>query len=485
MVAAVWLAAPVPAQSQFDLVPLPVTGGAGSFAVGDIDRDGDEDIVWVETLGSSVVLVNEGQMRFTRDTRRLPGSLEREERSWLLGDVDGDGAPDIIATDASTIAHLWLNDGRGFFTEVPGALPSDFGVTALGLGDFDGDGVTDIAASLANGQRPRIELWRRTSGRFMRVSSIEPIAAQQIRVVDMNGDGRPDLLGSCGGVLFFPNGYIPLINSGSWAFVPRDAAPFNFYHSWPQPFPLSDFDGDGDLDLLDPSWINPNIWLNDGTGRLVSSQGAIPPQSYLTLGATVADFDSDADADIFFGNGGFLPQRDQLFLNDGRSRFVDVSATRLAAPLLDTGLVEAADLDGDGDADVVAMHSGGTIYRNMLRHAEFASPVRIGQPASLQFSAQRGFAVPGQVVLPALSTLPLVAPVVLPPWGAWHLSLTGLILLTPVTVPSPHGVASLTVQVPAHAGLVGQTVSMQALVAHGSSPATWRFTAVARAAIER
>jgi len=470
------------AQPQFDIVPLPVSStlaNPSSLALGDIDRDGDLDLVWAESPASTVALLNDSQLLFNRTTGRFPGAFTYSTR-WVLGDLDGDGAAEIVLTDAAGVL-IWRNDGRGFFSVDRTSLPSDFPLD-LALGDFDADGRVDIAATFPQMYPAFVEFWRNTGSRFLRVGSI-PGEALRMVTADMNGDGRVDIFGQFRSIPAWIFGYMAWVNTAPWTFAALPPTPWgmNFYS-----FSLGDFDGDGHLDLLDASWFDPTIWLNDGTGRLVLAPNGMPSQVALTVGSTVGDFDGDGDVDVFFGNGDALPHRDQLFYNDGRAHFVDVTANRLAAPRSSTFQVKAADLDGDGDLDVVASGiSGGLVYRNMLRHAEFTGAVRIGQPAVLSFAAQRGYAAMGQLVLPALSTLPLPPAVVVPPFGTWRLAPAGLILLSPLTVPAPSGLVSVSVPVPGQTALVGQTVSLQAIVAHAPNPSTWRFTGVARAAIER
>lgn len=131
---------------------------------------------------------------------------------------------------------------------------------------------------------------------------------------------------------------------------------------------LLDHDNDGDLDLLiasggneienDRAFFGLRYYQNDGKGNFFADMSGIPPVigNFSTLEA--ADFDSDGDVDVFLGartvpgNYG-LPPRSFLFVNDNQ-RWIDVAPPSLA----NTGMVTDAtwtDVDGDSDNDLVVV----------------------------------------------------------------------------------------------------------------------------------
>lgn len=479
------------AQPQFvpEVLPGGFTFGWGGdvvvVAAGDVDVDGDCDLVWNEGLPSLaiVVLVNDGLGGFRREANRFPGGAFPGNVGMALDDFDADGALDVITTgNANDIQH-WRNDGRGFFRDVSAStLPvnrRDVGHDYRAA-DFDGDGAVDLLL-------PRF-FWRNAgNGVFteQRYSGF-PTGVFRLRAADVNGDRHPELL-------FYPinaPGIDIHTNLGGWRFSYLTSVPVFFNLPMPEAFEVADVDGDGDNDLLIVAVLYSRIWLNDGTGHFVDSPASLVPPVTYSAAARFADFDEDGDVDLWMGNGQRFAQPDQLYVNDGRGRFTDQTATRVQQQPMGTVGLAIADVDGDGDIDVIAAHGGsglspGILYRNMLRDVAFLGPVRIANTASIRMTARRGFASGPQVVFPALSTLPLTSPIVVPPLGGFRLNPIGLILLAPVTLPAPSGEATLSVPVPAQQSLVGQTVSVQALVAHDAAPSSWRFSNVARAPIQR
>jgi hypothetical protein len=123
---------------------------------------------------------------------------------------------------------------------------------------------------------------------------------------------------------------------------------------------IGDLDGDGDLDIIlakgrhDP-YVD-KVLLNDGKGHFTTSDlGPAADRSYT---AALADLDGDGDLDVIISND--APDRKLIYFNDGRGRF-SVAGT-WGVPEWSTRNAAIADLNGDGRPDVIAANRPGPSY---------------------------------------------------------------------------------------------------------------------------
>ncbi|MEM7203584.1 MAG: VCBS repeat-containing protein [Planctomycetota bacterium] len=233
--------------------------------------------------------------------------------SASLGDVDGDGAPDLFVTRSATSGplsvQLYRNEGDGKMLDVTTAwLPTTAlysGSGSVTLGDVDGDG--DLDAFLS-------------------------------------GSG---------------NGPTLIINQGAAGFADETLA------RWPS-FPanariaLGDVDGDGDLDAVAAHWFSRlgsrrnRLYLNDGTGRFADvTATALPFDDDGSTAVVLEDIDLDGDLDIVFGNTGSPSAQTRVYRNEGANVFVDITTSVMPVDSDDTFGLVFGDVDGDGDRDLL------------------------------------------------------------------------------------------------------------------------------------
>jgi enediyne biosynthesis protein E4 len=189
-------------------------GNGTGTAVGDLDNDGDLDIVAGNLKGPASVLWNDGGFRFTRTALVDPDSEipETTTRSLTLVDADLDGRLDIMATHTRGGIAVWKNQGRRVFTQ---DTFGDVNVPAFAVrwDDLEGSGELDLITSsydtvleaeakdsfLLSGGGGTV-LYRSNSNRPGQLLTLRPTRltrqaqALALTVIDTNGDGRRDII---------------------------------------------------------------------------------------------------------------------------------------------------------------------------------------------------------------------------------------------------------------------------------------------------
>lgn len=244
------------------------------LGIGDLDADGDLDLVCATDLSTVSVRLNGGNGVFTGTQEVSVGSCQR---LVTLGDVDGDGDLDIVAPNVTSgTVSVRPNDGKGTFG---GGYAVALGVTTriVALGDVDADGDLDLLA--LGGSTGRLLILRNDgTGVFSPYQDLAiSIAANSIKLGDVDADGDLDVL------LPVTNNFTPSAgsvsgfrNDGMGVFSTSFSTRFSAGTATnPVALALGDLDGDGDLDLLSANNASSgpsntvSVRLNDGTGPQV------------------------------------------------------------------------------------------------------------------------------------------------------------------------------------------------------------------------
>ena len=121
-----------------------------SVAMGDLNADGALDLVFGNCGEPSQVYLNDGHGSFTPTAAPLNPSGDNTD-SVTVGDLNGDGALDIVLGNEG-ISQVYLNDGHGTFPTATQINPTGNGTWGVGMGDLNGDGALDIV--LGNYNQP-------------------------------------------------------------------------------------------------------------------------------------------------------------------------------------------------------------------------------------------------------------------------------------------------------------------------------------------
>ena len=183
---------------------VPVESGALAIAVGDLNGDGRPDIVTGNFHNNLSVAFGNGDGTFQTYVSYGPaagiGSVTFSDDSSTgiiaLGDLNGDGKSDIAVVGQQAVTIL-LNNGDGTFPANGGTVYDVGDVpVALALADVNGDGKLDLVVK--TNQQSVSVLLNNGDGTFQQTASYSTAPANDsgatITVVDMNGDGKPDIL---------------------------------------------------------------------------------------------------------------------------------------------------------------------------------------------------------------------------------------------------------------------------------------------------
>ncbi len=349
------------------VVPMPGGGDTQAVAMGDVDGDGDLDMVAGNERQPNRVYLNDGTGTFT-DNGQRPGN---STGFMALGDVDGDGNLDLVAEDHRDI-RIYLNNGRGAFTDSGQALRKKISASSIAMGDIDGDGDLDLVAGYEeyDGSPNHVYL---NDGKGAFTDSGQELGnayTQSVALGDVDGDGDLDLV-----VGNTDNDYRRFnrvyLNNGNGIFTDTGQKLGNFDTN---SIALGDVDSDGDLDLVTGNGRWPNrVYLNDGKGRFTDSGQELGDGS--TSSIALGDVDGDGDLDMVVGKGesyGLDAQNNYVYLNDGKGAFTTTTpywkpySVGYVIPDFGSDAVALGDVDGDGDLDLIKGNNGqpNQVYRN-------------------------------------------------------------------------------------------------------------------------
>ena len=378
----------------------PLTGIAvaqrGAPALGDYDSDGDLDLVAGEDSGSFSAARHLGGRLVPRtgSLNPLGGASAGFDSAPSFGDLDNDGDRDLVVGKSDGTLAYFRNTGTktspAFAAQTGAANPlsgQDVGDDATpALRDLDADGDLDLVAGALDGT---FRYFRNTGSATnpafaVMTGAANPLDGQSVgsgsapSFADLDHDGDPDLVaGESAGTLLYYENTGSLVSP---AFASRTGTqnPLDGEDVGTQSTPsLGDVDGDGDSDLFVGEVLGsfayyenagsvtiPSFVLRTGQGNPLDGQTA----STTAPAPALVDFDRDLDLDLVSGNANgtfdvfesFVPQvLPASELTGSANPLAGQDVGVLAAPTL-------GDLDGDGDVDLVAGDLDGAFhyYRN-------------------------------------------------------------------------------------------------------------------------
>lgn len=224
------------------------TTNANDVAVGDLDNDGDRDLLISfqaapQGQKAQQPWFNDGQARFTQGQSFGLVGLQQIR----LGDFDEDGDLDALVISTSS-KRIWSNDGTGVFTDVS-ALVTTGAVADVAVADLDRNGKLDVYVVNANSDRDEIYLGSNLT------FQPSPTESRSIAVGDLDNDGDYDVVLATQ----VDQQSSVLLNGGTGSFEnTRD----ELTRASSKAVALGDADGDGDLDIFFANEGSIELFLN-------------------------------------------------------------------------------------------------------------------------------------------------------------------------------------------------------------------------------
>jgi len=352
--------------------------GPVAIAVGDFNNDGRLDVVTANQNELYIsVLIGGGQGALQQQKKV---NLNQYSFGLAVGDFNQDGNQD-LAVAVLTGYSILLGNGDGTFQP---PLYTHTGVGVIATADLNGDGKLDLIYGTSFGVDVQLG---NGDGTFQSPLLSNVNTPFSLQVVDINGDGKPDLLGEQDSS--FNTGFYVLLGKGNGTFD----SPMEVTVNFPGQVTAADFNGDGKIDVV-MSRLGPGsmgapgaigIFLGNGDGTFQSERDfdyePANTAGYSPGYVVAADFNGDGKVDVAVADGYDRDVSVIIGNGDGTFQFATQAWSVGVGPIPVLG-----DFNGDGLVDIAtANYADNNVSILLNQKTSFSSAYDIYDGGSSQF----------------------------------------------------------------------------------------------------
>lgn len=341
----------------------------------DLDGDNDKDVISASSKDDKIAwYINKGNASATFSDERVITKNADYATSVYTADIDGDGDPDVLSSSSLDNKIAWYEnlEGSQSFSSQYVITVYARGAWSVNAADLDGDGDQDVLS--ASGINDKIAWYENINGsgnfNYQRRISKTANGAESVFTADLDNDGDQDVLSASHGdskIAWYEN------TEGTGTFGGQQIITINAISA--DEVYATDIDCDGDQDVLSACsyWDKNKIaWYKNikGEGNF-SMEKVITTDAPRAESVYSADLDGDGDQDVLSASLGSSDFTDKIAWYENTDCTGNFGNQQIITTQLGSGeSVYSADIDGDGDMDVI---SANRWYENTDGNGNFTS----------------------------------------------------------------------------------------------------------------